>query len=177
MNKKRYPSAAPNDKHWGERPKSIWQSRLRGTLLLLLGRGGWQSRRASLLYFKDNMVQVYLDNWTLHFQVGVGDEEFQNIEMYEDFDDKALIAFDVENGGRGVKTSDLKELQKQIREELQTNGVYDKLGVDAADPKQHHLLMETAPANDVDFVAKRLVEYMDAVYDVANPVLERMQNE
>jgi len=175
----RFPETFPRDPSFGLLPRSGWQKRIWEELKPLLSRHGWSVRRAGAVYFYDFMIQICLDNWTLHFQVSRDGKEFAN-EAYGDLEGKALIAFDVE-GGRGVKPSDLKQLQKEISAALRSSGVYEKLEVDEADLRQNHLVMDgerkAIDKDDVGFIAERLVEYMDAIYDVAHPVLERLQSQ
>lgn len=171
----RFPTAHPKDSSWSTRPISDWQGRMREELLRLLIDARWLSRFATLLYFKDYMVQVYLDNWTLHFQVGIGGWlEFDNAD-YGDLEGKALIAFDVEGARPGIRRADLNRLQGEIRAALKMNGVYETLGVSPDDCRDHHLVMETAAADDIEYAARRIVEYMDAIYDIVQPILERLE--
>lgn len=122
------------------------------------------------------MVQVYLDNWTLHFQVGIDGTEFDNV-AYGDLEGKALIGFDVESGNRGTPRRDINLLQEEIRVALRSNGVYEKLRVREEDTKESHLVMETVEADDVELATQRIVEYMDAIYDIVLPILERLNRE
>ncbi len=177
--KLRFPETFPRDPSFGLLPRSTWQKRVWDELRPLLSSHGWSVRRAAAVYFYDFSIQVCLDNWTLHFQVSRDGKEFAN-EAYGDLEGKALIAFDVE-GGRGVKPGDLKQLQREISAALRESGVYETLEVDEADLKQHHLVMDgekkAIDRDDVGYIAERLVEYMDAIYDVAHPVLERLQSQ
>ena len=173
--KLRYPKHYPKKPQYGTQPQSDWQRQVKAELDPLLSSRGWRRRFATLLYYDDSQVQVYLDNWTLHFQVSIKGDEFEKTDDYGDLQGKALIAFDVENGNRGIKPSDLRALQTEVTAALRDAGVYEKLGVREEACREHHLVME-ADAYDVEYAARRLVEYMDAIYDIAEPVLNRLQS-
>ncbi len=173
--KLRYPYDPPKGPKWDGQCRSQWQQEVKERLLPLLSSRGWRRRLAALLYFDSFMVQVVPGNWTLHFQASRAGEEFKNPEVYGDLYGKILIAFDVENGNRGIKPSDLRALQTEVTAALRDAGVYEKLGVREEACREHHLVME-ADAYDVEYAARRLVEYMDAIYDIAEPVLNRLQS-
>lgn len=174
--KLRYPVNSPKDPAFGTVPRSEWQARVRKELLPLLGSHRWTVRRSSLLYFHDYMVQVYLDNWTLHFQVSIDGTEFGDEDRYGDLTGRALIAFDVEGARPGAKPSDIRVLQDAVRTALRDGGVYETLGVDESGCKAHHVVMEAIDADSIPMLAERLVTYMNEIYDTASPILDSMQN-
>jgi hypothetical protein len=131
-------------------------------------------RRATTTFFRTYMAQVYLDNWTIHFQIAIGGNEFKD-KRYDDLDGKAIITFDVEGGRPNMDRTDLNKLRNEIHEALVTNEVYEKLGVENH-PIGEHLVWEAVDAREGAAAAKRLVEYMEVIYDVASPVLDRLQN-
>jgi hypothetical protein len=172
--KLRFPENPPKNASYSTMPRSEWQNMVWAELRPLLSSHKWTIRRAVPLYMGDYMVQIYLDNWTLHFQVSVDGKEFTNERLYGDLSGKALIAFDVEGGNRGISAADLKPLYEEIRTALRSNNVYAELGLPEGDSREH-LVMETLDRNDVEAISKRMVEYMDVIYNIAGPILERLQ--
>ena len=174
MKKMKYPPEAPSGRYWKLTPKSDWQRNVKEGLELQLTRSGWLCHLPCILCFSKYMVQVTLDNWTLHFQAGTNGEEFyRNETRYGDIAGKALIAFDVESGGRGIT---VKALRDEIHMALATAGVYETLGAENR-MIEEHVVWETIDADDTDLAVQRIVEYMNAIYDIARPILERLQYE
>jgi hypothetical protein len=170
----RYPRAAPRDNNWNVLPRSEWQSRIKEELRSLLCDGGWMMRRATTTFFRSDMAQVYLDNWTLHFQIAIGGSEFKD-KRYEGLEGKALVTFDVEGGRPNMDRADLNKLRNEIHAALISNEVYEKLGVENH-PIGEHLVWDTIDARETAAGAKRLIEYMEVIYDIACPVLDRLEN-
>jgi len=178
----RFPPEYPKaNRDYHHEPRLGWQMLMRQETLLELGRRGWQRRGATLLCFEDYMVQVYLDNWTLHFQISIDGEEF-NDERYGDLSGKYLICFDLESGNRkGVAVSDIKQLQREVTAALTTAGADRALGLPAVHPLEHHIVWEAFEVDDVmspeavEAGARRVIDYMDAIFDIASPIMDRLQ--
>lgn len=170
-----FPCDPPNIRGYSEKPRSSWQKKIREELNAQLGRTHpKRTRKKNIIFYKDNLVQLYFDNWTLHFQVSTGGDEWRKkyIDKYGVIEGKYLICFDVESGKR-VTRKNISQLKKEIISALESADVEFK-----NKPVWHHILWEAIDVSDIqeakaiEVCVRKLIDYVITTYGIAETILE-----